>query len=134
MPVSFFFDHPYLKIGLVALAALTAVILVLSLIRYRNFMRVSGIFLDHASRFIMGRLSVAMLIPMTLLLAGGLIALTIFELLAVWSQHKPLFSKDAVFYQNVKTTQTYVLSGVVILQFYLGLHFLRQLCTSPIYT
>lgn len=128
MPLPFFFEKYWLKISLFALAAVTSLVLLLSLIVYRNFMRVSGIFLDHASRFIRSQSITAAYIPMMLLLAGALVALTIFELLAVWSQESPTFHKHKIFYEVTRKDLTLTLTAAVVLQFYLGLHFLRQAC------
>jgi hypothetical protein len=77
-PMSFFLDIPQLRIGIVVAVVLAAFTLFLSLILYRNYMRISGIFLSHAARFIKNRPGVVMHIPMMLILTGALLCLTIF--------------------------------------------------------
>lgn len=134
MPFGFFYEKLWLRIAFLALAVVIALVLLLSLVIYRNYMRVSGIFLDHASRFIRSRPWTAVYIPIMLVLAGGLIALTVFELLAVWSQHRPLFHKHLIFHKAHPTNYTIALTAAVLAQFYFGLHFLRQMCKQCSYT
>jgi hypothetical protein len=94
---------------------------------YRRYLRVSTVFLSYSTRFVTQNSSVLLYILLLLLFTTGLVALTVFELLAVWSASDPAFLKDRVFYVS-QGKHAFTLSILILIQLYWGLAFLKELC------
>lgn len=97
-------------------------------IMYRRYFRVSSVFLRYATTFISAVPSLLGYVVLLLIFTGGLFALTVFELLAVWGAHPPAFEHDRVFHIS-QGPHTLLLSILVLVQLYWGLAFLKELCT-----
>lgn len=117
-----------LKVAIVGVLMAVALLLLLSLLVFRKHLAVNGIFLNHATRFVAQQPAVLLHVLTLMVFTGGLVALTVFEFLAVWSEREPAFSAARVYYTPEWTPKAVALSAVIGLQLYWGLAFLKELC------
>lgn len=103
-------------------------IMFLCLLIYRRYLRVSAVFLNHSTKFISDRPTTLIFIPLFLVLTAGLITVSAFEFVAVWSSDIPKFVKNRVFYIP-QGKGSIILSVLILIQLYWGLAFLKELCT-----
>lgn len=101
----------------------------IALCLFRRFLRVGGVFLTHAAGLITHFPSILIYIIVLLFFTVGLAILTIFELLAVWSDLKPHFDSHRVFY-IARGTYAVPLTILILVQLYWGLAFLREFCNE----
>jgi hypothetical protein len=108
-------------------AIIAGIVLILAAWFYRAQMRLNSIFLYHSSRLIATNSSMILYIPAFILLAFGLLALSIFEFLSFWSIPDPQFNPLKPFYTAHGRGYVF-LSVLVFLQLYWGLAFLKEFC------
>lgn len=108
--------------------AVGSVLLGLSLLVSYSFFRqqimLNEVFLYHSTRLTRTNNPMFYYIPLFIILAFLLLALTIFEFLSFWSIPDPVFNPNKPFY-SVSGVGFVFLSALVLLQFVWGLAFLR---------
>jgi hypothetical protein len=99
--------------------------LVLNLIWNRYSIKVSGIFLDYASRMVRQNYFILWWVLVFLLFSFGLLALTIFQYLAFSSRGPPYLESDDIYWNVAPFNLGTILC---LIEFLWGLSFLRDAC------
>jgi hypothetical protein len=126
------FLYPNAKYALIkqiwaVIAIVAGLVLILAAWFYRAQMRINSIFLYHSTRLIATNSGMILYIPAFILLAFGLIALSIFEFLSFWSIPDPEFNPLKPFYTAHGRGYIF-LSVLVTIQLFWGLAFLKEFC------
>lgn len=114
-----------LKFWWAVLSIAGGIVLLLASWFYRAQMRLNSIFLYHSTRLIATNSSMVLYVPVFILFAFGLLALSIFEFLSFWSIPNPEFSPLKPFYTAHGRGYVF-LSVLVFIQLYWGLAFLKE--------
>lgn len=116
-----------LRIGLATVLIICGTAMLLCLLMYRRYLRVSAVFLDHSTKFIADRPSSIGYILLFIVFTIGLFIVSAFEFIAVWSFVDPAFAQTRVFFMS-RGKVAFVLSIFILIQLYWGLAFLKELC------
>jgi hypothetical protein len=123
--LSYFNNHGTWKIIIAVVCFLLAIIIFSMFWFYSNELRLQGIFLDYACRFLHDASGTFAYIPLFLLLTAGLIALFVFQHLA--------FSSKGTKNSNYWDFSNPGFLGILnIIEFIWGFQFLRDACTSSL--
>jgi hypothetical protein len=92
---------------------------------YKRRIKITGVFLSHAGKFISQKLINLIFIPIFIIFLVGLIVLCLFEYLAFTSNATP-FKKDGEIY--LQLNQNNFLTILVVIEFIWGIQFLKDSC------
>lgn len=117
-----------LRYGLIGFFIAAGLFALLMVLMYRRYLRVSAVFLKYSTTFISQAPGVLIYVLLLLAFTVGLVALTLFELLAIWAADAPAFHAERIFYVSHGKYAVF-LTVLVFIQLYWGLAFLKELCT-----
>lgn len=116
--------YPGWKLAWSILAIIGGLALLSTYFYFRQQILLNEVFLYHSTRLTRSNIPMFYYIPVFILLAFGLLALTIFEFLSFWSIPDPVFKPNRPFYK-ISGVGFQFLSLLVLIQFIWGLAFLR---------
>lgn len=108
---------------------LLGVILLLALFVYTRQLRICGIFLKYAGKFISSSPRILFVIPVFVLLNAGLLCVFLFELLAVWGSGLMVFDEQTPYYRSVSGF-SWAMTAVNFVGLYWGFAFLNEASTK----
>jgi hypothetical protein len=114
-----------LRIIIVIFLILFGVIFFVMIFLYKRRIKITGVFLSHAGKFLSQKLINLIFIPIFIIFLVGLIVLCLFEYLAFTSNAKP-FQKDGEIY--LQLAQNNFITILVVIEFIWGIQFLKDSC------
>jgi hypothetical protein len=116
---------PKLKLAFGILSIVFGVILASSLWFYRTQLKINGIFLYHATQVVRSNCNIMFYIPLFIIFAVGLLALSFFEIGSFWSMATPSVGKSGPFLEVAGADYTY-LTVLALIQLWWGMSFLKE--------
>lgn len=109
---------------------LFGIIFFVTLFLYQRRIKITGIFLSYASKFLAQKPINFIFIPIFIILLLGLIVLCLFQYLAFSSNAEPKTTDGDIYLQLTRNT---VLTILTVIEFIWGIQFLKDSCTFTRY-